>query len=93
VGRRFETLRARKREGAVGTHDRLSVRELLLFGVALYLGEGFKGDGHVGLANTDPDLLRVFVTWLRHVFSIDETRLRVRLYLDAGLDLEAAKRF
>jgi transcriptional regulator with XRE-family HTH domain len=72
---------------------RLSEREFLLFGVALYLGEGFKGDGLVGLANTDPDILRGFVTWLRRFFAVDETRLRVRLYLHAGLDLEAAERF
>jgi transcriptional regulator with XRE-family HTH domain len=65
---------------------RLSEREFLLFGVALYVGEGFKGDGLVGLANTDPDILVAFVTWLRRFFSIDETRLRVRLYLHAGLD-------
>jgi transcriptional regulator with XRE-family HTH domain len=65
---------------------RLSEREFLLFGVALYLGEGFKSDGPVGLANTDPDVLWAFVTWLRRFFSVDETRLRVRIYLHAGLD-------
>jgi transcriptional regulator with XRE-family HTH domain len=32
----------------------LTDREFMLFGVALYLGEGFKRDGHVGMANTDP---------------------------------------
>jgi hypothetical protein len=44
---------------------RLTEREFMLFGVALYLGEGFKRDGHVGMANTDPEVLRAFVTWLR----------------------------
>ena len=71
----------------------LSEREFLLFGVALYRGEGFKGDGLVGLANTDPSVLLAFVTWLRRFFVVDETRLRVRLYLHAGLDLDAAECF
>jgi hypothetical protein len=71
----------------------MSDRELLLVGVALYMGEGFKGDGQVGMANTDPRVLHLFVRWLRQCFGIDETRLRVRLYLHEGLDLEAAEQF
>ena len=67
-------------------------REFLLVGTALYLGEGFKRDGQVGMANTDPAVLRMFVTWLRRCFEIDERRLRVRLYLHEGLDLETAER-
>ncbi|MET0908089.1 MAG: hypothetical protein ABWZ99_01360, partial [Ilumatobacteraceae bacterium] len=65
----------------------------LLVGTALYIGEGFKRDGLVGMANTDPQVLRAFVTWLRSCFGIDERRLRVRLYLHEGLDLDAAEQF
>jgi hypothetical protein len=72
---------------------KLSDREFLLFGVALYLGEGFKRDGQVGMANTDPEVLRTFVVWLRRFFTVDESRLRVRLYLHEGLDLDAAEQF
>ncbi len=71
----------------------LSDREVLLVGTALYIGEGFKRDGKVGMANTDPNVLRFFVTWLRRCFEIDETRLRVRMYLHQGLDLEASEQF
>jgi transcriptional regulator with XRE-family HTH domain len=78
-----------------GTSDmgRLTDREFLLFGVALYLGEGFKRDGQVSMANTDPEVLRAFVNWLRRFFRVDESRLRVRLYLHDGLDLKAAECF
>ncbi len=38
-------------------------------------------------------MIFVFVTWLRHFFEIDERRLRVRLYLHADLDLDAAIAF
>ncbi len=44
---------------------RLDDRELLIAGVALYAGEGAKNDGCVSMANTNPELLRLFVTWLR----------------------------
>jgi len=70
----------------------LSDREFLVMGTALYLGEGFKTDGAVGMANTDGSVLVAFVAWLRRYFSIDESRLRVRLYLHEGLDLDAAER-
>ena len=35
----------------------------------------------------------MFVTWLRRFFEVDEARLRMRLYLHEGLDLEAAIAF
>ena len=45
------------------------------------------------MANTNPLYLRVFVTWLREQFDVDHSRLRVRLYLHDGLDLQAANEF
>jgi transposase len=68
----------------------LSEREFLVAGTALYAGEGSKTDGEVTMPNSDPRMLAFFVGWLRHFFVIDESRLRVRLYLHEGLDLEAA---
>lgn len=72
---------------------RLSEREFLVAGVALYAGEGAKGDGSVVFANSDPRMVAFFCSWLRHFFDIDESRLRVRLYLHRGLDLAAAIAF
>ena len=71
----------------------LSERELLVAGVALYAGEGSKTGHAVGFANTDPMMVALFCRWLRRFFDIDERRLRVRIYLHEGLDLEAAMRF
>lgn len=68
----------------------MSERDFLIAGVALYAGEGSKRDGAVALANTDPRFIAFFYAWLRHFFAIDESRLRVALYLHQGLDLNAA---
>jgi hypothetical protein len=35
-------------------------------------------------------MVAFFCSWLRRFFKIDESRLRVRLYLHEGLDLDAA---
>ena len=72
---------------------RLSEREFLVAGVALYAGEGSKTDGEVRFANTDPQMVAFFCAWLRRFFEIDESRLRIRLYLHEGLDLAAAVAF
>jgi len=69
---------------------RLSEREFLVAGVALYAGEGTKGDGRICFANSDPRMVVFFCTWLRHFYEIDESRLRLALYLHEGLDLAAA---
>lgn len=68
-------------------------RELTAFCLGLYAGEGSKTKSMVGLANTNPALLVAFLTWLRRAFPIDETRLRVIVYLHEGLDIERAVTF
>ena len=80
------------REGAfrLGT---LGEQAFLAAGAALYAGEGTKGDGEVNFANSDPDMVRFFCAWLRRFFEIDESRLRVRVYLHQGLDLDAVEEF
>ena len=71
----------------------LSEREFLVAGAALYAGEGAKRDGSVLFANSDPRMMAFFAEWLRRFFPIEESRLRVRIYLHEGLDLEAATTF
>jgi hypothetical protein len=70
---------------------RMSEREFLVAGTALYAGEGAKGG--LLFANTDPRMVHLFCAWLRRFFVIDESRMRVRLYLHVGLDLDRAMRF
>lgn len=47
----------------------------------LYWAEGSKGRGSLRFANTDPSLVLLFLTLLRECYSIDESKLRVRLHL------------
>ncbi|OGZ10750.1 MAG: hypothetical protein A3C93_05535 [Candidatus Lloydbacteria bacterium RIFCSPHIGHO2_02_FULL_54_17] len=55
---------------------------LKLLGVAIYWAEGYKSDKAkcVDLANSDPDMIRIFMKFLRNVCGVDENRLRVLLY-------------
>ena len=71
----------------------LSEGAFLVAGVALYAAEGAKTDGSIGFPNTDPKMVSFFCHWLRHFFEVEESRLRVRLYLHEDLDLSAAEAF
>ena len=71
----------------------LSEQAFLAAGAALYAGEGAKGDGVVCFANSDARMVEFFCSWFRHFFQIDESRLRVSVYLHEGLDLDAAQSF
>lgn len=71
----------------------VSDRDLTMFALALYAGEGSKTDGSVVFSNSDPVLMRIFIKWFRSHFDLDESRLRTRLCLHADLDLAAAIAF
>jgi hypothetical protein len=71
----------------------LSEEAFLAAGAALYAGEGSKTDGKVTFSNTNPAMMAFFCAWLRRFFPVDESRLRVRVYLHDGLDLARAEQF
>ena len=71
----------------------MSDRDLFIAGIALSAGEGSKRDGRVTFTNADPRMVALHLRWLRTFFVVDESRLRVRLYLHDGLDLDAAVSF
>jgi hypothetical protein len=71
----------------------LSDRDLAMFALALYAGEGAKRDGSIVFANSDPRLISAFLQYLRTSFEVADDKLRLRLYLHADLDLDAAVEF
>jgi hypothetical protein len=69
----------------------LDDQAFLAAGAALYAGEGSKNEGKVLFANTDAAMVAFFCAWLRHFFDVDESRMRARVYLHEGLDLETTE--
>ena len=57
----------------------LSKRELFLVGVALYWAEGFKKDTQVGFANSNPDMINLYLKWLYECCNIKNEDLIVRV--------------
>ena len=78
--------RARKRAVSLARDPRFSA------GVALYWAEGAKTTSDLALANTDPALLRAFISWVR-TYLDTEAEFRLSLHLhDIGAESQA-KRF
>ncbi len=62
--------------------DSISDKELALIGACLYWAEGTKRD--LSLSNTDPLLIRIFLSVLRRIFNIQDgdIKISVRIYED-----------
>lgn len=65
---------------AVGT---LSRRDIFVLGAALYWGEGYKnGNDECGLTNSDPDIIRAFIVWLREIHNVGSSDLILRVSIN-----------
>lgn len=73
-----------------------SNKEWFLYGLGLGLfwGEGNKvNKNSVRLGNTDPDLIKTFLTFLREIYNVDEKKLRFGLQLFQDISESEAKSF
>lgn len=73
--KRLALIEASKQEG-IKTVDNLSIRELLIGGLALYWGEGGKTDRRVEFCNSDPRVVKFLIYWLQVCFGIQNEDLR-----------------
>ncbi len=53
---------------------------LYLIALALYWGEGAKTSNTVAITNSDPEVIRTFLLFLRKICHIDDRRLRVLIH-------------
>ncbi len=55
---------------------KISKRDLLLTGIGLYAGEGFKYSSKVGFCNSDPYIILFIMRWFRESCSVVDERFR-----------------
>lgn len=73
----------------------LAARELEILGTTLYWGEGYKTEKSSGIdfANSDPDMIVVFLNFLRSRYNLDEKRLKILLYCYEDQDVSDLIKF
>lgn len=65
---------------AVGS---LNLRDIFMLGLALYWGEGYKsGNDECGLTNSNPDIIRAFIMWLKQVHNVNSSDLILRVSIN-----------
>jgi IS30 family transposase len=70
-------------------------RSLKVAGVMLYWAEGSKWDGEkiVDFANSDKDMIQLFLRFLREICGIEEKKLRVFCYFHKGQNVKRNMRY
>lgn len=76
----------------------ISKRELLLIGTALYWGEGTtrertKSYSTASFANSDSNMVKVYMRYLREVLNIPDIQIRAGIHIHENIGAGQAKRF
>jgi len=75
------------REEARKEFDQLKYNPLFIAGIMLYWGEGDKRTRHTTkLTNTDPEMIRLFVSFLRNACFVPKEKIRASLVIYPDLD-------
>jgi hypothetical protein len=75
----------------------LKEQKLKLMGIMAYWCEGSKSTHHnncrVDFANCDPQMMKIFILFLRKICGIDETRLRMSIYGYSNQDINKITKY
>lgn len=69
----------------------LSKRELFIVGVALYWAEGFKKDMRFGFANTDPEMIKFCLKWLKECLGINNSEISLSVTVNISYQEKIGK--
>ena len=83
--------------GLTNIKTQMSKYALLIIGAALYWGEGAKkmAESRVSLSfvNSDPEMIRIFMRFLREVIRVPEIKIRGGIHLYKNIDHTKARNF
>lgn len=83
-------------ESARKTFEQINISDINVLELAaaiLYLGEGSKKNVETSLGSSDPLILKFFLTFLRRVHGVEDSKIRCELYLRADQDPILIKQF
>lgn len=99
---RYRETRRKQKEARLATARALtkktlfpfSKRDILVAGYFLYWGEGSKSNpAEVGIANTDPAVIKMFIEWMETCFSVPKEKMLVRVHLYSDMNEEEELRY
>ena len=66
---------------------------LKIAGIMLYWAEGHKKGSGIDFANSDAEIIKLFLTFLRRICGVNEERLRIYLYAYEDQDINRLRNF
>lgn len=68
--------------------ETLNSREFLIAGIALYWAEGFKNrhEHRLGFCNSDPEMIRFYIKWLKEILGVKNEDIILRLTLNESYE-------
>ena len=91
--RQLNITKFNKKEFSLRQNLGSSDESLKVAGAMLYWGEGTKHGNVVSFANSDPEMIQVFMAFLRRICGVHESRLRVCIHYYEDHDLKALTAF
>ncbi len=79
--RRMNKIEAYRSLGAMEMKN-LSEREVLLLGLGLFLGEGTKGKNQFIFSNSNPEIIKLILLWLRKNFRVSSEDIFCRIFIN-----------
>ena len=67
--------------------------KLRIAGIMLYWAEGGKGRHTIDFTNSDPEMIRIFLKFMRQICGVSEERLRVFLYAYSNQNIDQLKEY
>jgi len=68
-------------------------RDLWMLGLGLWIGEGSKTMEQIRLVNSDPQVIRLYMRWLREVCELENENITVAMHLYPDSDESASKQY
>ena len=75
--------------------DKISSRELMLAGIALYWAEGYKAESanYIEFTNSDATMIKFMMKWFREIFDVPEHKFKIRIQIHNKDEVENAVDF
>lgn len=71
----------------------LARRDRFIAGIALYLGDGLKGDREAGFSNSNPEIIKFMMKWFREFCKLPEDRFRGQIWIHENLNELRARKY
>jgi hypothetical protein len=75
----YENINKINRSLGLAMIDKIDHQNINAIVAALYWGEGFKKDRRLGLANSDSQIIRLFIYWLINIAKVPIEQIRLRV--------------